>query len=212
MFPIALFFICHHHFHFRSFSFHYLCPTSCERLTELSKFSCQGRLRTQNIFKHLLLTLSELWLFVVDGVLPVEITAFSSALGQNPKLLEVKEYSVRLGLQFSSQLSVDALVCEVKFCCSIRGRLKDHKPCKHFMTLQPLSCCEMSTVTQQGQLDRHQVKQICDFIPLCHIQWKFKPCCHRAQWRVLTPAFKGLARLADTWWPLQMVAGRLSCA
>lgn len=66
--------------------------------------------------------------------------------------------------------------------------------------------------TQQGQLDRHQGKQICDFIPLCYIQWKFKPCCHRAQWRVLTPAFKGLARLADTWWPLQMVAGRLSYA
>lgn len=152
---------------------------------------------------------------------PVNIKSFSSVLGQNPQPLEVKgtlpltEGSLcqALWVLFSSQLNVGVLVCEVKHCCAaeeeadLTRTISMSWSCSHYRAVK-----WVEPELWQGQVDRHQEKQIRDFIPLCHMQWKFKSCCRRALWRVLTPAFKVLARLAETQWPLQMVAWRLRSA
>lgn len=117
-----------------------------------------------------------------------------------------------LWVLFSSQLNVGVLVFKAKPChaaeeeADLRRTISMSWYCSHYHAVK-----WVEPELWQGQVDRHQEKWMCDFIPLCHIQWKFKSCCCHALWRVLTPAFKVLARLAETQWLLQMVAWRLRC-
>lgn len=148
-FPLLFFFYLCHHFHFQSFTSHYLCILSCERLMELSKFSCPGRLRTQSIFKHLFvdfestMTICSRWCFYLWTS-----RHFHRSWGKIPNPLKSKSIlSGSVGaIQFTAEcrcLSLwgEALLCP---CCSTKSRLEDHKPCKHVMIPQPLSCCEVS--------------------------------------------------------------------
>lgn len=152
---------------------------------------------------------------------PVNIKSFSSVLGQNPQPLEVQRHSAANRGKFVSgfmgaiQLTAECrgLVGEVKHCCAAEEEADLTRTismswyCSHYRAVK-----WVEPELWQGQVDRHQEKQIRDFIPLCHMQWKFKSCCRRALWRALTPAFKVLAWLAETQWPLQLVAWRLRSA